>query len=122
MSPNDILEELQNQGVINVHAITKLINGVRSSIGLYVITFKAHALPKYIKVGYLTIKVKKYIPNPMRCILCQKFGHTQKYYMDTKIFKDCSEPLPHENCGPVKCHNCNENHTSNSKTCESKII
>lgn len=127
MSQNDILEELQNQGVINVHAMTKLINGVRSSIGLYVITFKAHALPKYIKVGYLTIKVKTYIPNPMRCILCQKFGHTQKYCTDTKICKDCSEPLPHENCGPVKCHNCNENHTSNSKTCsvyikESKII
>lgn len=127
MDQSEILEELQNQGVINVHAMTKLINGVRSSIGLYVITFKAHVLPKYIKVGYLTIKVKTYIPNPMRCVLCQKFGHTQKYCTEKKICNECSEPLPHENCGPVKCNNCNENHTSNSKRCpvyikESKII
>lgn len=127
MNQTDILDELQNQGVINVHAMTKLINGVRSAIGLYVVTFKSHSLPKYIKVGYLTIKVKTYIPNPMRCIMCQKFGHTQKYCTDTKICHECSEPLPHETCGPTKCYNCKENHASNSKRCpvyikESKII
>lgn len=122
MEVNDILKELESQGVVNVHAMTKLVNGVRTAIGLYVLTFKSLVLPEYIKIGYLTLKVKIYIPNPMRCITCQNYGHTQKVCKsETKVCCQCSNPLPHEECGPTKCYNCQGEHASFSKQCPTYI-
>lgn len=122
LDQNEILKELESQAVVNVHAMTKLVNGVRIATGLYVLTFKSLVLPQYIKIGYLTLKVKIYIPNPMRCISCQNYGHTQKVCKsETKICCQCSNPLPHEKCGPTKCYNCQEEHASSSKQCPSYI-
>lgn len=128
MEQNDILKELESQGVVYVHAMTKVVNGVRSATGLYVITFKSMVLPPYIKIGYLNLKVKIYIPNPMRCVSCQIFGHTQKNCTSPiKVCAQCSNTLPHAECGPTKCLNCKQEHNSSSKDCpiytkESKIM
>lgn len=128
MEQNEILKELESQGVVYVHAMTKLVNGVRLATGLYVITFKSMVLPKYIKIGYLNLKVKMYIPNPMRCVSCQIFGHTHKNCKsELKVCAQCSNPLPHEVCGPTKCFNCHQEHNCSSKDCpiyikEAKIM
>lgn len=67
-------ESIRPQGIVNVHQMTKMINHIRKAIGLYVITFEAQKLPQYLKIGFSTVKVRTYIPNPLRCMRCQKFG------------------------------------------------
>ena len=42
------------------------------------LTFSSPELPKEITVGYLKVKVALFVPNPMRCFNCNKFGHTSQ--------------------------------------------
>ena len=41
------------------------------------LTFGSPELPKEITVGFLKVKVALFVPNPMRCFNCNKFGHIQ---------------------------------------------
>ena len=34
-------------------------------------------LIKYFKIGYLNVAVDLYIPNPLQCYCCIKFGHNE---------------------------------------------
>ena len=43
----------------------------------YIMTFNTHKIPKEIKIGYQKINVEPYIPNPLRCYKCQRFGYHQ---------------------------------------------
>ena len=42
------------------------------------LTFGSPELPKEITLGYLKVKVALFVPNPMRCFNCNKFGHTSQ--------------------------------------------
>ena len=41
------------------------------------LTFNQIDLPREVTVGYVRVKVRPYIPNPMRCFQCLRFGHTR---------------------------------------------
>lgn len=118
LDSEEILVELRSQGVTNVHQMTKLINHVKKAIGLYIITFEARKLPQYIKIGFTTVKVRVYIPNPMRCIRCQKFGHTKAKCSSDEFCTNCSILLPHDSCNGVKCRNCEGDHPSSDRRCK----
>ena len=88
------------------------------------LTFNTTTLPKSLKKFYRIIPVEVYIPNPLRCFNCQRFGHHEN---------GCPE-LPGsvcEKCGmgdfdhhtnacklEAKCVNCHKNHLSKSNQCE----
>ncbi|GFO40008.1 RNA-directed DNA polymerase from mobile element jockey [Plakobranchus ocellatus] len=40
-----------------------------------VLTFDSPKPPSRIRAGYLTLDVRPYIPLPMRCYKCQRYGH-----------------------------------------------
>ncbi|KFM60227.1 Nucleic-acid-binding protein from mobile element jockey, partial [Stegodyphus mimosarum] len=42
-----------------------------------ILTSKSPDLPKNIKAGYINCPVRPYIPNPMQCFQCQRFGHSK---------------------------------------------
>ena len=50
----------------------------------FIITFHTASIPKHIKIGYLRIPVELYIPNPLHCFNCQKFGHGKKHVREEK--------------------------------------
>ena len=39
------------------------------------LTFNSVVTPKTLKIFYQIIKVELYVPNPLRCFNCQKYGH-----------------------------------------------
>ena len=41
----------------------------------FISTFSAPTPPKFVKAAYLRIPVDVFVPNPLRCYKCQKFGH-----------------------------------------------
>ncbi|GFS64197.1 uncharacterized protein TNCV_3945441 [Trichonephila clavipes] len=73
----EILDGFSNQGVIQVRRITIKKDTTVITIKHIILTFSSPNLPKTIKAGYLNCKIRPYIPNPLRCFKCQRFGHSQ---------------------------------------------
>ncbi|GFO10695.1 RNA-directed DNA polymerase from mobile element jockey [Plakobranchus ocellatus] len=85
-----------------------------------VLTFDSPKPPSRIRAGYLTLDVRPYVPLPMRCYKCQRYGHGKdrckkpaavcvRCGKGIHVERDCSAD-PH-------CVNCRGDHTASSKTC-----
>ena len=120
----NILEYLKPQGVTHVKRFTIRKNNERINTNTLLLTFNSVSTPKTLKIFYQIIQVELYVPNPLRCFNCQKFGHHEN---------NCPADLGSvcEKCGtgnhdhlasqckkPAKCVNCGENHMSRSSDCD----
>ncbi|GBN45608.1 hypothetical protein AVEN_250962-1 [Araneus ventricosus] len=76
-SDTEILEELSSQGVTAVRRINIKREGKLIPTKHIILTFNSTKLPSTIKAGFLSCPVKPYIPNPIRCFNCQRFGHSK---------------------------------------------
>ena len=74
-SEAEIKEHLVDQGVTDVRRITVMRDGQRHNTNMLVLTFGQPSHPASVKCAYLNIKVEIFIPNPLRCYKCQRFGH-----------------------------------------------
>lgn len=113
---------LKKQGVIDHVRINIKRNGQSIPTNTYILTFNTPTIPKEIKIGYLIEKVDQYIPIPLRCFKCHKFGHHRETCRGHKVCGKCAENEPNhteEECSnEAKCSNCHENHPAYSKTCK----
>ena len=74
--------------------------------------------PKEITVGYLKVKVALFVPNPMRCFNCNKFGHTSQHCKVAAKCTGCGKDKHEGQCeGPKLCSICNGPHASSAKDC-----
>jgi len=71
-SVEEIVEELQPQGVTAAVIIHVRDGDSRRRTNTVVLTFASPHPPKHITDGYLRVPVEPYIPNPLRCFKCQK--------------------------------------------------
>ncbi|KFM68503.1 hypothetical protein X975_09519, partial [Stegodyphus mimosarum] len=84
-----------------------------------ILTFKSPDLPKNIKAGYLNCPVCPYIPNPMRCFQCQRFGHS-KISCHSKLACARCAMVGHDSdtCTAASlCVNCKGEHPAFSRSC-----
>lgn len=118
-SDTEIIENLSGDGVTAVSNIMSNRNGSKQRSPLFVLTFDSTTLPACVKAGYLMIRVKPYIPNPLRCFKCQRFGHHQSNCKNSEKCAKCGEEahLGSECTKPVCCVNCSQSHTSFSRDC-----
>jgi len=104
-----------------VRKITVKRDGNRYNTGTIILTFGLPVLPSSVKCGFLNVKVDTYIPNPLRCFKCQRFGHHKM---------NCKRDLACARCGEAghedkeckeqpHCVNCDGNHGSFSRDCPS---
>ena len=115
----DVLNALSSQGVVEVKHIFTKRNDKLEPTNTFILTFNLPSPPKAIKAAYMKIDVELYIPNPLRCYKCQRFGHGKtacnrnaacaKCGQEGHDDKDCQNP-PH-------CANCSGDHTAYSKEC-----
>ncbi|GBO37123.1 hypothetical protein AVEN_229720-1 [Araneus ventricosus] len=73
---DDILEELRAQNVTAVKRILIKKEGKLHPTKHLILTFNLLSIPKSVHIAYFNLSVRPYIPNPLRCFKCQKFGHT----------------------------------------------
>ncbi|GBN73498.1 hypothetical protein AVEN_150429-1 [Araneus ventricosus] len=67
----------------------------------------------------MRLSVRAYIPNPLRCFKCQRFGHSKTSCRGTLTCARCAE-VGHESTDCTrteKCVNCKGEHTSFSRNC-----
>ena len=76
MTETEIKTELQEQGVDEVHKVTVKMD--TEKVPTNTRNVGTPEMPKDITVGYLKVKVALFVPNPMRCFNCNKFGHTSQ--------------------------------------------
>ncbi|GFT13391.1 uncharacterized protein TNCV_4467101 [Trichonephila clavipes] len=115
----EILEEFSGQGVIQVRRITIKKDAEIIPTKHLILTFNNPKLPTTIKAGYLNCKIRPYIPNPLRCFQCQRFGHSHTACRGQLTCSRCATVgHPSTDCTlEPKCVNCSQSHPSDSKLC-----
>ncbi|XP_064475742.1 uncharacterized protein LOC135389638 [Ornithodoros turicata] len=115
----EILINLKDQDVIDVRKIKIRKNNEYITTRNIILTFDRPTLPDKLKVGYLSADVRPYVPNPLRCFRCNRFGHAADSCRGSACCARCgkSEHETKECKGPDCCVNCSSNHPSYSRSC-----
>ena len=122
VSEDEMVEGLSRFGVTEARRIVSKRGGVTIPTNNIVLTFSSLDLPSEVVVGYVRVKVRAFIPNPMRCFRCQRFGHTKTHCRNRPACAKCAS-LEHtdEECRSetFRCVNCEgqAQHTSYDRTC-----
>ena len=120
-SITEIQSNLKSQGVTEVRRISVRRNGEMRTTHTYILTFSSSNLPQSVKIGYMNVNVDMYIPNPLRCFKCQKYGHHISKCPGNPVCAKCGkedENHDFETCsGPLKCSNCKGAHATFSREC-----
>ena len=120
IAEEEIVEDLSSEGVTNAKKTYYQRDGQKRETATIILTFDCPELPKEIKAGYLIIKVEPYIPNPLRCFGCNRFGHPKDRCKRKACCARCgsTEHIEDRECQlPPHCVNCEGEHSSFSKDC-----
>ncbi|GBN80577.1 hypothetical protein AVEN_108226-1 [Araneus ventricosus] len=101
----EIVKELQGQGVSHVRRISIRRDGELLNTKHLILTFDSAKLPQNIKAGYMRLSVRTYIPNPLRCFNCQRFGHSKTSCRGTLTCARCAE-VGHESTDCTRTEKC----------------
>ena len=121
ISEEEIAMELADQNVTAARRITFF----RRPTNTIVLTFNTAISPKYLKVGYLKVAVDVYVPNPLQCFCCYRFGHHErncKLNQGEHVCRRCgNSKLVHssdDDCEfGIRCVNCKGEHVATSRSC-----
>jgi hypothetical protein len=116
----EVLEALNHEGVTHVKHIFTKKNGSAIPTNTFVITFNKPTLPKSVKAAYMHIPVEPFIPSPLRCFNCQKFGHGQNACKQKPLCARCGHEGHKDTDCPEsepKCANCSGAHPAYSRQC-----
>ena len=126
-SDEEIVDGLSSFGVKEARRITTRRGGSTIPTDSIILTFDSTAIPSTVTVGYTRVHVRTYVPNPMRCFRCQRFGHTKTHCRNRPACAKCSS-LEHldEDCDATvpRCVNCGDAqlpHTSYDRSCPSYV-
>ena len=115
-------ELLENESVSEIRLLGKP-SDERNAFGV-IITYKAdQEFPTSIGVWGIRKRVSQYLPQPVQCFRCQRFGHRALECRGKERCMICAGAHSNKDCtsrgdmGTTKCINCGKNHTANSKEC-----
>ena len=111
MTVQEVLEELQDQGVTEVQRFQSKQDTPNPLLRL---RFRGTELPEKIVCGYLSIKVKPWLDMPRQCRKCWRIGHVERSCRSrTSICGQCSaaDSHHHTECDHLpKCPGCTGPH------------
>nr|XP_015910660.2 uncharacterized protein LOC107441797 [Parasteatoda tepidariorum] len=115
----NIVEELRDQHVIAVRRIKIRRDGQLIPTKHLILTFATPNLPSAVKLAWYNCPVRPYVPNPLRCFQCQRFGHSKASCRSKPICARCSSSDHADTtCElPPHCVNCNGDHAAYSRNC-----
>ncbi|XP_067131305.1 uncharacterized protein [Centruroides vittatus] len=111
---SDIQIGLSDQGVTAVRRISIRRDGKFIPTKHLILTFNKPTLPSVITAGYLRCPVRPYVPNPLRCFKCQRFGHSQTSCRGKSVCAQCgTEGHESTECKTTPCCvNCKDAHSA----------
>ena len=110
----------KEQGIKEYRRFTIRRNDETIQTHTYILTYEKPSIPKEIRIGFTIERVEQYIPTPLRCFKCQKFGHHKEICRGRQVCGKCGERDPdhmENECNSIKCANCHEEHPAFSRGC-----
>ena len=86
----------------------------------FILTFSAVKPPQSVKAAYKTLEVRPFVPRPMRCFKCHRFGHGKdRCRKETSACARCGKGgHAEQGCSNAPtCINCRGEHSASSKDC-----
>jgi hypothetical protein len=116
---DEVLEALQPEGVTSVKHIMSKKTGTAQPTNTFILTFGTPTPPKFVKAAYMCIQVDPYIPNPLRCYQCQKYGHGKNNCKHAAVCAKCGQTgHTDSDCQATPhCVNCSGAHPAYSRDC-----
>ncbi|GFT76739.1 uncharacterized protein TNCV_336011 [Trichonephila clavipes] len=110
---------MRDQKVCAVRRITIRKDGQVLNTKHLILTFSMPDLPQFVKMAYLRCPVREYIPNPLRCFNCQRYGHSKNVCRGQPTCPRSGEVGHDSNdCSKKeRCVNCKGEHTAYSRAC-----
>ena len=117
----EILENLQGEGVSHVERCMRKRGGIKVPTHTIFLTFDRPTLPESIIIScYLKCKVSLFVPKPLQCYTCFRFGHPSAKCRkkDKPICGRCGHEAHEDDCPqPALCPNCRGAHAPTSRQC-----
>ena len=116
VSDDEIVDGLEACGVVGAKRVRAKRGGEEKDTDTIILTFDGLDLPEKVSVGYMKVNVRAYIPSPMRCFTCHRYGHTTMSCRGTRTCGQCGA-LDHvaADCKVTSdkffCVNCDQNQT-----------
>lgn len=117
---DEIVECLAPQGVVSCkRLILKRQDKENVTTGTVFLTFNSSRLPDRLKLGFVSVKVDEYVPAPLRCFRCQRFGHMTSTCKGRSTCAKCAGDHEDKDCTTQtkKCVNCSGPHPVFSRDC-----
>ena len=109
---------LEKKGVIDIRRISIRKGEERVQTNTYILTFNQPHIPKEVNIGYC---FEQYVPGPLSCFKCQKYGHHREACRGRQTCAKCGEKDPdylEEDClKEMKCTNCQQDHPAYVRSC-----
>ena len=115
-----LAEGLKDQGVTNVHRVSR--GGEPTNT--FFLTFGMPKPPEFIVIPtFLSrFRVRAFVPRPLQCFNCWRFGHPQGKCQADKICRLCGLKAHEGSCpSPAKCGNCKGQHGPADKQCPTYV-
>lgn len=96
-------------------------NGVKEESLSVMIRFDGNILPDRVYLGYISFPVRVYVPPPIRCFNCQRYGHIAAACRGKKRCGVCGGEHEYGHCEEgvkPKCCNCGGDHKAAYGGCE----
>ena len=119
----DVMENMTcdtNMKIISIERLKRKVLGkLEDSLSLKIL-FEGRELPSSIKIFGMFFRVRPYVPSPVQCYNCQRYGHTAGSCKTSIRCLLCSGNHKKEQCTAKTffCANCKEQHIANSKDCK----
>ena len=116
----EIVEGMEKEGVVQARRIRRKEQGALVDTDTVVLTMNRLVLPERVKVGYLSVPIRLFIQDPIRCYKCQAFGHTSQRCRGRQRCGRCSsEDHGSADCSSdtPRCANCSGRHGAADRKC-----
>ncbi|KAI2645876.1 Nucleic-acid-binding protein from transposon X-element [Labeo rohita] len=101
--------------VVSVKRLQANRNGEKLDSTSVLLGFKEQVLPERVMIGYMSFYVREYVPPPIRCNKCQRYGHIAKVCKGKQRCGKCGGEHEYGKCSDRderKCRNCGGDHTA----------
>ena len=90
----EIKKERKPQGVTDVKRVSIKRDNKIIHTNTYIMTFELPIIPRKMKIGYTMERVEQFIPNPLRCYKCLKYGHHEGKCNGKSVCGKCGQKDP----------------------------
>ena len=118
LTESEVVGWLRDFGVTGARRFTRRANGKTENTATILLTFDTPSCPSKLELDYITYHVNQYIPNPLMCYGCGRFGHPQLKCPSDPLCLRCGMGKHDGECD-AKCINCKKDgHSCLSRDCE----